>query len=77
MNNITAGVYEHYKGRRYRVLGIGKDTETESEVVIYQPLYQSDVAYWVRPLVMFAGTVEVDGGIVPRFKKVDEGNHER
>ncbi|MDB5168548.1 MAG: hypothetical protein JWO55_806 [Candidatus Saccharibacteria bacterium] len=67
---ITPGVYRHYKGGEYKVIGIGRNTETEEDVVIYQPLYKSDVAYWVRPYEMFFDTVEADGVKVSRFKKV-------
>jgi hypothetical protein len=68
---IKPGIYEHYKGNRYEVIGVGKDTETEADVVIYRPLYESDVHYWVRPYAMFMETVTVDGQTVPRFKKVN------
>lgn len=68
---LKAGVYEHYKGNRYEVIGVGKHTETEENVVIYRPLYASDVAYWVRPLNMFCDNVIVDGVSVPRFSKVE------
>ncbi|MDB5187315.1 MAG: hypothetical protein JWM07_787 [Candidatus Saccharibacteria bacterium] len=72
MKKIETGKYQHYKGNIYEVIGVGKDTETENEVVIYQPLYDNDVAYWVRPLAMFCDTVVIDGESVPRFKKVDD-----
>jgi hypothetical protein len=70
---IEPGIYEHYKGNRYEVIGVGKDTETEADVVIYRPLYESDVAYWVRPYSMFIDTVVVDGVTISRFKKVFTG----
>jgi len=69
---ITPGTYRHYKGRLYDVLGIGRNSETEEEVVIYRPLYPSDVAYWVRPLVMFEEKVVVDGEARLRFEKIDQ-----
>lgn len=76
MNNIEtleAGKYQHYKGKFYDVIGVGKDTETEEDVVVYCPLYDSDVTYWVRPLTMFRETVIVDGVSIPRFQKVNHG----
>lgn len=69
---ITPGVYHHYKGNGYEVIGVGKDTETEEGVVIYRPLYKSDVAYWVRPYEMFIGEVVVGGVTYPRFSRIDE-----
>jgi hypothetical protein len=77
MQHVTAGIYQHYKGQSYQVLAVGRHTETAEDVVIYQPLYESDVAYWVRPYAMFIERVVVDGKDVPRFKKVDEDNDER
>jgi hypothetical protein len=68
---LKPGIYRHYKGNRYEVIGIGKDTETEEDVVIYRPLYESDVAYWVRPYEMFIGEAVVDGVSVARFTKVE------
>jgi hypothetical protein len=75
MNNdmqITPGTYRHYKGNIYEVIGIGKDTETEGDVVIYQPTYESEVAYWVRPLAMFCDAVTIDGVMTPRFERVGD-----
>lgn len=62
----TAGIYRHYKGQRYRVLGTARHSETMEEVVVYQALY-GDYGLWVRPAVMFCETVELDGEPIPRF----------
>lgn len=67
---IEPSIYEHYKGNRYQVIGVGRHTETDEAVVIYCPVYESDVPYWVRPYSMFIDTVVVDGMTIPRFKKV-------
>lgn len=37
---MKAGVYRHYKGHLYLVLGIARQTETDEELVIYVPLYE-------------------------------------
>lgn len=71
MVTIEPGIYEHYKGNRYQVIGIARDTETDEDSVIYRPLYESEVAYWSRPYAMFMDTVSVNGVIAPRFKKID------
>jgi hypothetical protein len=68
---LKTGVYEHYKGKRYRVLGTALHTETLEPLVIYKPLYKSDVDYWVRPYSMFVDIVEVDKTKTHRFKKID------
>lgn len=63
---VPNGIYEHYKGNRYEVFGVGRHTETLEEVVMYQSLDGSD-AMWARPLKMFLEEVEVDGVRQPRF----------
>jgi len=61
-----AGIYRHYKGQRYRVLGTARHSETLEELVVYQALY-GERGLWVRPAGMFAETVELDGEPIPRF----------
>lgn len=68
---IPSGLYQHYKGNKYVVLGTARHSETLEELVVYVTLYEnSEGPVWVRPLAMFTGTVEVDGKTVPRFKKL-------
>jgi len=71
--SIVPGEYEHYKGKRYRVLGVGQHTESDDYFVVYTPLYehagQPDI--WLRPYDMFVGIVEVDGKIIERFKRLE------
>ena len=62
------GLYEHYKGKRYRVIGLAKHSETLEDVVIYEPLYESVSKLWVRPMKMFLEEVGVEGKKVPRFR---------
>ena len=68
---LKLGIYQHYKGNRYEVLGVAKHSETEEELVVYRQLY-GDGGYWVRPLKMFLEEVEVMGKKVPRFKLIEE-----
>lgn len=35
----VGGQYEHYKGFRYKVIGVALHTETLEELVVYQALY--------------------------------------
>lgn len=63
---VLPGLYRHYKGQRYRVLGTARHSETEEPLVVYQALY-GERGLWVRPAAMFAGSVIVDGANVPRF----------
>ena len=73
---IKKGIYRHYKGKLYRVLGVGRHSETFEELVVYQALYESEEfgkdAIWVRPLKMFIEDVEVDGKKVKRFEFAGE-----
>lgn len=67
---LGQGIYEHYKGKQYEVIGTGLHTETLEPFVVYRPLYTSEVELWVRPLAMFVSLVQVDGRQVPRFHKI-------
>ena len=67
---VEAGIYEHYKGKQYEVVGVGLDSETLKPVVVYMPLEKTTVPFWVRPYEMFLEFIEVDGKMVQRFKKV-------
>ncbi len=70
-NKLEFGIYEHYKGNRYEVIGIAKHSETLEEMVIYKALYGEGLI-WVRPLKMFMEEIEVDGKNIPRYKLVRE-----
>ena len=66
---IEAGLYRHYKGGRYEVIGVARHSETHEPLVVYRPLY-GEGALWVRPHAMFVGHVVVDGVEQPRFERV-------
>ena len=68
MDSDITGLYRHYKGNEYEVLGIGLHTETEEKLVVYKGLYEP-YQIWVRPYDMFFETVVVDGVEVNRFQK--------
>jgi hypothetical protein len=67
MVEITPGRYRHYKGNEYTVLGVARHSETLEELVVYRQEY-GERGLWVRPAVMFAETVEIEGRVVPRFQ---------
>lgn len=56
----------------YEVLGQGKHSETEEDLVIYKPLYDSEIKFWARPIEMFFDTKEINGKSVPRFELIEE-----
>lgn len=72
------GVYRHYKGKMYEVIGVCYHTETLEKMVVYRGLY-TDKEFgknplWVRPLTMFLETVEYEGQTIPRFTFISEEN---
>lgn len=73
MNEILPGIYEHYKGKKYLVIGTAAHSETLERLVVYVPLYDSPgPRLWVRPRTMFTETVERDGLVVPRFRYIGQ-----
>ena len=68
---VSPGVYRHYKGQQYEVMGIARHSETEEEFVVYRALY-GDRGLWIRPLSMFTESVEKGGVSVPRFSRIDK-----
>lgn len=73
LREISIGsIYEHYSGRRYRVVGVARHSEDLSLYVYYEALYDGGQygQFWMRPLDMFLETVMIDGKEVQRFKKV-------
>lgn len=68
---IQPGVYRHYKGKDYQVIGMARHSETEEELVVYRALYGS-FALWVRPAKMFGETLEFEGKRVARFERMND-----
>lgn len=66
---IATGLYQHYKGGRYEVLGLVRHSESLQEMVLYRALYGEN-GLWVRPRAMFESMVEVNGATVARFSRV-------
>lgn len=66
MEEIKKGIYRHYKGHEYRVLGEATETEGKESVVIYQDL-EDENKIWTRPRAMFLSDVETSEGKKPRF----------
>ena len=69
---VEPGRYRHYKGNEYTVLGVARHSETEEALVVYRQEY-GDRGLWVRPLSMFAESVEIGGSSVPRFERIGPG----
>ena len=51
------GIYRHFKGKLYQVVGVAFDSETLEEMVIYRRMYD-DRSLWVRKKEMFLSEVD-------------------
>ncbi|MBP8925751.1 MAG: DUF1653 domain-containing protein [Pseudomonadales bacterium] len=65
------GIYRHYKGKFYEVLGTAVHSESGEQLVVYRACYGKR-GLWVRPLAMFVESVEVNGSLQPRFAPEEE-----
>lgn len=68
MNNLEikpGQVYAHHKGNRYRILALGKHSETGEELVTYKRIMDGSV--YSRPKAMFFDEIEKDGKKTMRF----------
>lgn len=73
------GIYEHYKGKLYHVIGLVKHSELPEILVLYTPLYvsESGVQMTVRPYQNFIAELVINSPFdtgprkitVRRFKK--------
>lgn len=73
MSELRAGVYRHYKGALYLVLGVARHSETEEQFVTYVPLgVKAGPRITVRPYKMFMEDVEIGGKKQPRFEFIGE-----
>lgn len=66
--SLEPGIYEHYKKKRYEVMGVARHSETLEEVVVY---FDENRELWVRPVSMFCEQVQIDAETsLPRFRKI-------
>jgi hypothetical protein len=73
MDEVIPGIYEHYKGRKYLVIGTAAHSETMERLVVYVALYESPgPRFWARPRAMFQEMVEIDGNMLPRFRYIGQ-----
>ena len=69
--DIKPGIYRHFKGNRYEVIGIANHSETMEPMVVYRALY-GEQGLWVRPAAMWNEHVERDDYCGPRFQFIGE-----
>ncbi|MEI7579261.1 MAG: DUF1653 domain-containing protein [bacterium] len=73
MKNFKTGVYEHWKGKKYLILGMAKHSETLEDMVVYVSLHDTDRTpqhLWVRPFPEFDRYKVKDGKKVKAFKYI-------
>ena len=51
------GLYRHFKGNMYKVVGIANDSETLEKIVVYVSM-KDETTLWTRPLDMFLSEVD-------------------
>lgn len=73
MNELKAGIYKHYKGGLYMVLGVARHEETNEKLVAYIQLSGKHGAkIWVRPYRTFFDEIIINGVVKPRFAYIGE-----
>lgn len=75
-NLVVGGIYKHFKtGNLYKVIAIGKHSETLEDMVVYEAQYDNPKSkIWIRPLAIFLEKVEwpkESGIFVLRFSPVE------
>lgn len=66
--SLPLGLYQHYKGAHYEVMGVVRHSETLEPLVLYRPI-DGDGTLWVRPFDMFEEWIDVDGQRLRRFTR--------
>jgi len=69
LQETPIGLYRHYKGGQYEVIGTARHSETLEPMTVYRALYGAH-GLWVRPAAMFSETIEINGVMRPRFEKI-------
>ena len=62
------GLYRHYNGLLYEVVGTVRHSESLESMTLYRALY-GEQGLWVRPAAMFNEEVIIDGIRQPRFAR--------
>lgn len=68
---LKPGIYRHFKGNRYELIGVARHSETLEPMVVYRALY-GEGGLWVRPAAMWSEIVEKGGYRGPRFRREED-----
>lgn len=73
LSEFKIGIYQHYKGKKYLVIGVAKDNVTNILYVIYVCLYDNELSsIWARPKTMFTENIEYNGTVMSRFRYITD-----
>jgi len=76
ISSVKPGIYKHYSGKIYQVIGTCHHSETLEALVVYKALYDCEEfgneSLWVRPVEMFFESVIIDGKEQPRFAELNK-----
>ena len=75
LTETPSGLYRHYKGQPYQVIGTVRHSETLEPMTLYRALY-GERGLWIRPAAMFNEEVVVDGVRQPRFARQSDESDE-
>lgn len=64
-NAVRPGIWSHYSGAQFEVIGVAVGSYLMGEVVVYRSTRKNILYY--RPISNFLGSEEVGGVMVPRF----------
>lgn len=67
MKKILQGIYRHYKGGKYIILGTATHTENGKRLVVYRDVITEKM--WARPEKMFLDKLKINNRWVDRFTK--------
>ena len=73
MSYLRPGIYRHFKGNEYELIGVAKHSETRETLVVYRALY-GEYGLWVRPAAMWSEIVDTPNGKSERFTFVRDKN---
>lgn len=77
INLMKLGLYQHYKGGFYEVIGVALHSETLEDLVVYRSTSREDnFALYTRPKQMFEEVVTHNLIERPRFLFIQELNTE-
>jgi hypothetical protein len=68
--DVKPGVYRHFKGRTYEVVGVAREVDSCENFVVYRPLY-GDKKLVIRSQADFMAIVRQNDQEVPRFRYVE------